>query len=371
MAGYEVGNGGGGIACDNHTSVQLADYSELVTPAQVHLQYASATTWPKKVADLLNRIQSKNPARVALYLNWLNQFLNEARFLQDSHLNPSADVGLVPIPNGCKYVQIAGQIEPDVSMPYRYIIDQNLWDRMDENSKAGLVLHELIWREVRHQTEPHKDGRFVREFTAWLTSAEIADMTLSDYITLLMRLHLETAQVQFGIKIRLSEPPVFISSSQVRRAAVVSQAISLPFLQSERASTESVQVYLSSKEGFEFLDDGTPAEFDIIGLNSTVYGYQTPLSLTILKGAFIVVVGVESKFNSVLHVQNTDMNGDHYVTFTPKTLFTNSNEPPLFTSMVMTPNTSEPESSEMKRQDCFRYVQINITRAQLLKCDEF
>lgn len=360
-AGYEVGNGGGGIVCGDQSRVQLLDYTSLIVPTQVHLQYSQAATWPEKVADLLARIRSKNPARVELYSNWLGNFLSETHFLKSAHLNPSTDVGLVPIPAGCTYVQIAGQFEPDSSLPFRYVIDQSLWDKMDEDAKAGLVLHELIWREVRHQTLPHADGRYVREFTSWVTSAEIEPLKLSDYIELLLRLHFEMAQVQNGIQIRLSEPPVFIDSSRVRRAAVISQFISLPWLQEARLSTETLQIYLPDQNSFEFLEDGTPAEFDIVGLNTVVADPKPTLSITIMKGPFIAVVGVEKTSDSVLHVQSTNINGEMTVAFTPKILFSNGNKLPAFTATVMTPI----------RHDCYRNVKINITQASLLKCDEF
>jgi hypothetical protein len=123
-----------------------------------------------KVKYILTKWRAVSPLRIELYMSWLETFETEAGFLSGSTLPNIPDEGIVAIPTGCEIQQVAIQLsDSDLGTSYtRYTINKDLWDLMDDNSKAALILHELIFREAI--TAQHRVSLRVRYLNAILLS---------------------------------------------------------------------------------------------------------------------------------------------------------------------------------------------------------
>jgi hypothetical protein len=70
-----------------------------------------------------------------------------------------------------------------------YLIDRDLWERLDNNNKAGLVLHEIIYREsIRGGAV---NSRAVRKYNGLILTGELLKTNWNDLTTLYKSLYFE------------------------------------------------------------------------------------------------------------------------------------------------------------------------------------
>ena len=172
LDGQGTGNGGDVLVCKNlNGSVQnitLYDFHEASFRHDINLDLDSnATSLNEKVTSILNKIKRLNPTRAALYEKWWKEFqLPENTSFTNDHLSDIPDTGEVTYPANCEVVQAAHQKKP-MSGERRYIIKKDLWNQMDVANKAGLVIHELIYREAREENSyVHTNSKRVRYLNA-------------------------------------------------------------------------------------------------------------------------------------------------------------------------------------------------------------
>lgn len=154
QAGDKILNGGNVIVCGN--SVELLDYYEARLTGK-KLQYdPNLNSYTEKLNQLFDRWKKVAPKRMALYAGWLNEFESESGIYLGIQIPDIPDTGSVVIPSECKMTPVAFQRRDEDIFPgeKRYMINKDLWDRMNEDQKAGLVLHELIYREAIKSAHP-------------------------------------------------------------------------------------------------------------------------------------------------------------------------------------------------------------------------
>lgn len=192
LAGQGTGNGGDVLVCKNESdeiiSVELYDYFEA---KEKRTSFSLETGDPEldyigKVKFVLEKVRRLDPNRANLYEKWFKEFLDKSvTSFTNKELSDIPDTGEVLIPQGCEIVQIAHQNEP-LPGEYRYIIRKDLWELMDEANKAGLVLHELIYREAKYDNSlVHNNSRRVRYFNSTISSRHISRLSWSEYLYLL------------------------------------------------------------------------------------------------------------------------------------------------------------------------------------------
>lgn len=202
QAGNDVGNGGNIIACWNNQkllkSIELLDYYEGRTLRGIETDLGSPNqSLDQVMAILLSRLAQKNPSRAAHYQEWYSTFFQEAKFLTGNELIKTPDSNHMAVPIGCEVLQIVTQRQPEFPEDKRYTVNKDLWDMLDGSGKAGLVLHELIYREaiVNRITE----STAVRYLNSILASNRFNDLNFFDYF--LMQRHLFNNTEMFGVKI--------------------------------------------------------------------------------------------------------------------------------------------------------------------------
>jgi hypothetical protein len=190
-AGGDVGgNGGGLVVCEQSAgtfSYELLDYFE-AEEASPPLPYdLGPAEWDafKKVELALSRLSLLDPKRASAYRAQAQRFLSEVEW--KTKLQHIPDAGETVIPSHCHIEQGAIR-RPKLDPTMRpYLIDPLLWKALDEDHRAGLVLHELIWGEMRDLGQ--KSSEKARRFNAIVSSSALQSMKADEYETLTKELY--------------------------------------------------------------------------------------------------------------------------------------------------------------------------------------
>lgn len=171
-----IGNGGNVVICKNNldeiTKIELLDYYELRLNGRELSLNTNLNSFEDILNDLFERWMPFAPKRMSLYKKWLSEFSNEAGLFDNIVIPNVPDTGAIAIPNECELKTIAFQKQDSEIFPgvKRYIISKDIWNFMSKEQRAGLVLHELIYREgiqVGHTTSFP-----TRILNAYLSSAD-------------------------------------------------------------------------------------------------------------------------------------------------------------------------------------------------------
>lgn len=198
QAGDKILNGGNVIVCGN--KVELLDYYEARLSGK-KLQFdPGAATYSEKINQMFTRWEKVAPLRMRLYKGWLNQFESEAGIYSGIEIPEIQDTGTVAIPSGCKMIPAAFQRRDEDIFPgeKRYVINKDLWDLMSQDQKAGLVLHEIIYREaIKNGHSTSLPTRYFNGFLATEINPEI-----EKYFAIAYKMPLAWAEYS-GMKIRI------------------------------------------------------------------------------------------------------------------------------------------------------------------------
>jgi hypothetical protein len=152
VAGTEVGNGGDVVTCTNpknaaEKTAELLDYYEARTMYGLPSTLKSNASVEENLGVLISTIAKTEPERAAKYAAWAITFSQEAAFMEDVELTDIDDSKHLAFPLGCKVEQIIIQKEVNYSFDKRYIVSKKLWDLLDNTNRAGLIFHELLYRD--------------------------------------------------------------------------------------------------------------------------------------------------------------------------------------------------------------------------------
>ena len=189
-----VGNGGVGVFCPSPVGSQnvlkIMDFYEaerewvMTTPS-----LGTPDIDPfVKVGLALDRLAVFDPERAALYRDWLADFPIDMN-LMDQEFDVISDYGSPLLGQGCSVVQIAVQHVPQNPEDRRYLINQALWSNptFDNDQKAGLILHEIIYRDALSRGQP--DSTSTHYFTALVASTEMELTMTADVFKARLRLY--------------------------------------------------------------------------------------------------------------------------------------------------------------------------------------
>lgn len=147
LAGGEAGNGGDVIIYKDGR-VEVLDHYEAKKYGTVDLPGA---TVQEKVFNALERLKTGGyscPEKMEQFKLWFSTFEKDARRLKNITLLDIPDSQHILLPAKSEIHQIVVQIFPKAPWEKRYIINQDLYERLDDDNKATIILHELIFRTV-------------------------------------------------------------------------------------------------------------------------------------------------------------------------------------------------------------------------------
>lgn len=184
VGGNEAGNGGDVVVCyqgETILSTKLLDFheAEVMRPELVPDLGAPDASPSEKVKLALDRLSKLDAERAAAYQEEADAFFANTRFVKGVVLEDIPDSGYVPIGKDCRVEQIAIQKAPVFPEDRLYTINQDLWERLDNDHRAGLMLHEIVYGEAIKRG--HKNSVKARYFTELIASAKIATLPASEY----------------------------------------------------------------------------------------------------------------------------------------------------------------------------------------------
>lgn len=257
QAGGEVGNGGDAVVCPvagtTTKKVETLDVFEARTLRGIKLDLGpSSLSWQDKVDLAIHRLDVLDVKRADRLRGWAKTFVADSVFAAGIVLTDIPDSKQVALPKDCTIEQVVVQKVPAFAKDRYYTFSKDLWDLLDSDNQAAIVLHELIYREAI--TFEHRNSTASRYFNSLVFSDSFQNMALVDYLSELDSLPFAVATYS-GIEILIH--PANCSSSSGFCASVVDQIRgSAPV----RATTSSVQTY-SFGTNFVSIDKGKEVTF--------------------------------------------------------------------------------------------------------------
>lgn len=184
FAGDVVGNGGDIVYCEEQNTTELLDYYEGRVLRGYKPDLGDPTLAPEKKVELvLKRLEKIDYDRAVTFRKWLNRFWEDAKLIKDSEFIDIPDSSHIVIPRGCEIKQIA--ILTREYAPH-YFINEDLWKLLSNDDKAGLILHEIIYRHA----DDHQNSKHVRVYNALISSKTLQMMDRKSYQDLLIKFYL-------------------------------------------------------------------------------------------------------------------------------------------------------------------------------------
>jgi len=185
-AGDRVGNGGDALVCqkeDGNRTAKLLDYHEAQDdehgPGRAIDLGPAALSVRGKVELVLGRVARLSPGRSRWWKEVAEPLLQAADagastkrvLFTEKLLEDVPDSDHFMYPKGCSVQQLAIRIDPDERIAvggYDYVIQKDLWALLDNDSRAGLILHEVLYRDavVFHGQKSSRKARFLNGLLA-------------------------------------------------------------------------------------------------------------------------------------------------------------------------------------------------------------
>jgi hypothetical protein len=188
LAGNEGGNGGYGVVCKdsqkNILSVRVLDFYEAQVMRNILFSMGDPTLpATEKVKLVFKRLERLDYQRAVRYQQTADAFFDNALFLKGVILPATNDFLYAPVPANCEMGLIAYQKKPEFPEDRLYTISQDYWDKLDEDNKAGLMLHEIVLTDAlaRGQT----DSVNTRYYVSVISSGRMDTMDVTKYDNLL------------------------------------------------------------------------------------------------------------------------------------------------------------------------------------------
>lgn len=199
----EVGNGGSGIRCEVNGSprVELLDLfeaRELYSPPDLG---DGSLSVQQKIDLALDRLARVDPLRAERYRQDALVFQDGSiTMFRDgmvlTHVDDAMQIGL---PAGCDLVQISVFRRPILPGDKTFVVDARLWREMDVDSRATLILHEIIYREAAWELR-HTNSLRVRRLISSLVSRDFDHLSVDAYRDVMAQLGLNGFDMTRGTK---------------------------------------------------------------------------------------------------------------------------------------------------------------------------
>lgn len=214
MAKDVKGNGGDILVCRQSPDAHLKslDMYEASNRYGLKLQPFNKRENEIQIAKLiLASIELKSPYRYKAYLKQIENFYNEVLFLE-MDLSNIRDTGKVNIPNDCKLKQIINQNLNILPPNKSYIINKPLWQLINSETKASLIIHELLYKELKSE-----NSEKLRFFNALMHSNSLQEFLEIEYIDLLKYIGFSSNLIQ-GIHLNLNKGFNFYANNTLASA---------------------------------------------------------------------------------------------------------------------------------------------------------
>lgn len=188
-AGDELGNGGDVVVCPGKTP-QLLDILERDViyklpphPEENLLRIARGYKIEHAVEDVLAPLVRIAPTLHQCLTSYVQdrRFWSEILFIRDHEFHEVNDEVSYVVPRNCLKKQVAIQIPRPTASGPRYLVNHDLWNKMDSFNQASLIVHEIILRNQLMNPNWNRSTVEVRHLTAVLTSALTSELSAKQF----------------------------------------------------------------------------------------------------------------------------------------------------------------------------------------------
>jgi hypothetical protein len=171
--------GGNALVCNQNGNIflKILDIHEAEING-LNLDLGTGASFQEKLDFVFDRMKKVSPVRAEVYRSMAKDILlTETAWVEDSVLPAVKDVNVVVVPHGCVLALGAVQrpIEqrkfPNVKF---YIFNKDAFALLDEDSKAALILHEVLYTEARYSGLNTSD--FVRDLVGTYLSPDVQNI---------------------------------------------------------------------------------------------------------------------------------------------------------------------------------------------------
>lgn len=187
----DAGNGGYGIVCKNPNGslrVMLLDFYEAKF-RKIFYSLGINNTVEEKVRVALDRLGRLDDKRAKRYQERADSFMKNASFFPNITLRGKIDFVTGIIENGCDVGLVALQKKPRFEEDKLYTISEDLWKGMNNDHRAGLILHEIVYQDALDSGQPDSVG--TRYFVGTIASKKLEAMDEKSYSDLVHRTGLD------------------------------------------------------------------------------------------------------------------------------------------------------------------------------------
>lgn len=167
--GNEVGNGGDVVICEGAAPI-LLDYYEGGKLYKYQINDMPKLVWKKQIQHILKKLKVKSEKLNKQYNLMYKGIERRLVFLDNAKLRDVKDSYEIHLPKNCEIKQIAIQ-RKDIDGIVKIHIDKDLWGKLSETHKAGLILHEIIYEHFLSLGE--KNSIKARRLNSYLASKQI------------------------------------------------------------------------------------------------------------------------------------------------------------------------------------------------------
>ncbi|MCB0384741.1 MAG: hypothetical protein KDD43_05050 [Bdellovibrionales bacterium] len=176
FGGNQVGNGGDAIICGD--KVSLLDYYEAQARDKLEIGLENGKDHLAIADKTIDRLKRLNPQLHRQYKRVLQKIEGRLRFIDKANFRDVKDSFELAVPKGCLLEQMAIQREEGgIKLIH---ISKSLWDRLSQEHRAGLVLHEIIYEHFVFLGET--DSVKARKFNSLISSKTFPKYTKEKYL---------------------------------------------------------------------------------------------------------------------------------------------------------------------------------------------
>lgn len=173
--GNGVGNGGDVVICEK--SSELLDFSEAKLLKTFTLASSEKKSYLTIAQERVQKLRRLNPKLYEQYSKVLGKIEKRLQFIKGASFRDVPDSFEIALPKGCQIHQIA--IQQNIEGVTQIHISKDLWDRLDEENRAGLILHEIIYEHFLAFGE--RNSVKARKMNALLFSKEIDSYSVEKF----------------------------------------------------------------------------------------------------------------------------------------------------------------------------------------------
>lgn len=180
FAGDEICNGGDAVVCPRQTPRLLDLYErDVIYSYGVHPQEGLWSAFKplhikETVAELMAPLKATAPELHSCLSSYIDNdsFWEQMRHLPGQEMHNVKDEVSYVVPVGCEKKQLALQIRKPLHKAPRYLINQDIWTRMNSFQQAGLIVHEILLFNALQSPDWNGNTPAVRQATAFLMSEQ-------------------------------------------------------------------------------------------------------------------------------------------------------------------------------------------------------